>query len=47
MGLISCCRIWLGRRFLVKTFEEEMDEEYLERDIQEIRELLDELDGDT
>jgi hypothetical protein len=42
-GIIS----WLGRKFLVKTFEEEMNEEDLERCIQEIRELIDELDTDT
>lgn len=33
---------WLGRRFLVKTFEEEIDEEYLGESTWAIRKLLDE-----
>jgi hypothetical protein len=32
---------WLGRRFLVKTFEEIEEDENLERSIQEIQQVLD------
>jgi hypothetical protein len=44
---VQCIYTWLGKGFLVKTFDDEINEEYLERNIQEIRELLNEQDSDT
>jgi hypothetical protein len=44
-GVISVRILWLGRWFLVQTFEEDEDE--LLQDIREIKDLLSEGDGDN
>lgn len=43
MGLKFCCRIWLGRRFAKITF----DQQDIECDVQEVRELLDDSTNDN